>query len=175
MQAFSYRPAWRRGLIFLGLLLLALGILGSMIWRNVQHFHTVVAYVNYSHRLQAVSVGLQQSVIEYLTGPDTSVLPAALTQTMHNMERLMADQEHLAASTRADLKKIEAMLVDVATLDKPVKHQRLSAALNAMSNALATEGLQREQMLEDIREPLKIQFKTTKIKAIKLFSIGLTF
>jgi hypothetical protein len=30
-------------------------------------------------------------------------------------------------------------------------------------------------MLEDIREPLKIQFKTTKIKAIKLFSIGLTF
>jgi hypothetical protein len=27
----------------------------------------------------------------------------------------------------------------------------------------------------DLREPLKIQFKTTKIKAIKLFSIGLTF
>jgi hypothetical protein len=63
MKPIFYRPVQLRGLAFLVLLLLALAILGSMIWRNLERFETVLSYVNYSHRIQNVSVGLQQSLI----------------------------------------------------------------------------------------------------------------
>ncbi|MEY3881748.1 MAG: hypothetical protein RIQ94_2544 [Pseudomonadota bacterium] len=59
MTPIFYRPAKIRAMAFLGLLLLALAILGGMIWRNLHHFETVLSYVNYSHRVQSVSVGLQ--------------------------------------------------------------------------------------------------------------------
>jgi signal transduction histidine kinase len=150
MQPLFYRPAQRRALIFLGLLLLALAILGGMIWRNVQHFQTVVSYVNYSHNIQNISVGLQQSVIDYLTETDSSVTPAGLAKTLNQMEELMADQRHLSDITRSNLRNIETMLLNVGTLDRREKHQLLSDVLSAMSDTLDKEALQREKMLEDI-------------------------
>ncbi len=150
MQPIFYRPAQRRGLVFLGLLLLALAILGGMILRNIHHFQTVLSYVNYSHRIQDVSVGLQQSVIENLTGSDTKVSPVALTNTLKQMEDLMINQRHLSTTTRENLQKIETMLVDIGSLEPHEKHRRLSAVLSAMSDTLDKEGLQREKMLEDI-------------------------
>ncbi|WP_394752741.1 sensor histidine kinase [Crenothrix sp.] len=150
MQPIFYRPAQRRGLVFLGLLLLALAILGGMIWRNVHHFQTVVSYVNYSHRIQNVSVGLQQSVFDYLTESDSSVPPVELNTTLKKMQELMTDQRHLSTMTRENLQKIESMLADIGSLERPEKHQRLSAVLNAMNETLDKEGLQRENMLEDI-------------------------
>jgi two-component system, NtrC family, sensor kinase len=150
MQPLFYRPAQRRALIFLGLLLLALAILGGMIWRNVQHFQTVVSYVNYSHNIQNISVGLQQSVIDYLTETDSSVTPAGLAKTLNQMEELMADQRHLSDITRSNLRNIETMLLNVGTLNRREKHQLLSDVLSAMSDTLDKEALQREKMLEDI-------------------------
>ena len=41
MTPIFYRPAKIRAMAFLGLLLLALAILGGMIWRNLHHFETV--------------------------------------------------------------------------------------------------------------------------------------
>lgn len=150
MQALFDRPAQRRGLIFVGLLLLALATLGGMIWRNVQHFQTVVSYVNYSHRIQNVSVGLQQSVIDYLVDIDNQAPPASLARTLSQMEELMTDRRHLSLPTRANLSNIETLLRDVSTLSRQEKPQRLSAVLNAMSDTLDKEGLQRESLLEDI-------------------------
>lgn len=53
MKPTFYRPAQLRGLAFLTLLLVALAILGGMIWRNVRHFKTVFSYGRYP-----LSVGL---------------------------------------------------------------------------------------------------------------------
>jgi two-component system NtrC family sensor kinase len=47
MKPIFYRPAQLRGLAFLTLLLVALAILGGMIWRNVHHFKTVFSYGSY--------------------------------------------------------------------------------------------------------------------------------
>jgi len=157
MQPLFYRPAQRRGLVFLGLLLLALAILGGMIWRNIHHFQTVLSYVNYSHRVQNVSVGLQQSVIDYLTEADSNVPPVALTKTLEEMDALMTDKLHLSATTRANLQTIENKLVDVGTLASHDKPQRLSEVLNTMSETLDKEGLQREKMLEDINRETQIE------------------
>jgi signal transduction histidine kinase len=150
MKPIFYRPAQLRGLAFLGLLLLALGILGGMIWRNVHHFETVFSYVNYSHRIQNVSVGLQQSLIEYLTETAAEAHPEALTKTLNKMDDLMLDKHYLSAETRANLETVRTMLADLSALNKEDQHTRLLAALKLMSETLDYEALRREELLENI-------------------------
>ncbi len=150
MKPIFYRPAQLRGLAFLGLLLLALAILGGMIGRNVHHFETVFSYVNYSHRIQNVSVGLQQSLIEYLTEAVSDSYPEALTKTLGDMDALMTDNRYLSAETRSSLETVRAMLIDLSVLKNEEKHSRLVSALKLMSETLDNEALQREQLLEDI-------------------------
>lgn len=150
MKPIFYRPAQRRGLAFLGLLLLALAILGGMIWRNVHHFETVFSYVNYSHRIQNVSVGLQQSLIEYLTETVSDAHPEALAKTLAEMDALMADNRYLSMETRASLETVRTMLADLSAQKKEERHNRLLAALKLMSQTLDNESLQREELLEDI-------------------------
>ncbi|MFI3156709.1 MAG: ATP-binding protein [Methylococcaceae bacterium] len=150
MKPIFYRPAQRRGLAFLGLLLLALAILGGMIWRNVHHFETVFSYVNYSHRIQNVSVGLQQSLIEYLTETVSDSHPEALTKTLDEMDALMMDNRYLSTETRASLETVRTMLADLSVQKKEERHNRLLTALKLMSETLDNESLQREELLEDI-------------------------
>jgi two-component system NtrC family sensor kinase len=149
---FNYRPAQLRGLAFLGLLLLALAILGGMIWRNVHHFRTVFSYVNYSHRIQNVSVGLQQSLIEYLTETASDSHPEALVKTLEQMDALMTDNRYLSTATRSSLETVKSMLGDLSALKKEEKHNRLLSALKLMSETLDNEALQREELLEDISQ-----------------------
>ncbi len=150
MKPIFYRPAQLRGLAFLGLLLLALAILGGMIWRNVHHFETVFSYVNYSHRIQNVSVGLQQSLIEYLTETVSKSHPEALSKTMEEMDVLMTDKRYLSTATRSSLETVRVMLVNLSELKKEEKYDRLLTALKLMSETLDNEALQREESLEDI-------------------------
>ncbi|MBL6986713.1 MAG: ATP-binding protein [Methylobacter sp.] len=150
MKPIFYRPVQLRGLAFLGLLLMALAILGGMIWRNVHHFETVFSYVNYSHRIQNVSVGLQQSLIEYLTETVSDSHPEVLTKTLDKMDALMMDKRYLSAETRASLETVRTMLADLTILDKEEQHNQLLAALKLMSETLDSEALQREELLENI-------------------------
>lgn len=116
MKSLFYRPVQLRGLAFLGLLLLVLAILGGMIWRNLHHFETVLSYATYSHRIQNVSVGLQQSLIEYLTEAVPASPSVALDKTLVEMDALMADYRHLSAKTRKSLETVRNLLVDVGKL-----------------------------------------------------------
>jgi len=150
MKPIFYRPAQLRGLAFLGLLLLALAILGGMIWRNAHHFETVFSYVNYSHRIQNVSVGLQQSLIEYLTETVSDSQPEALTKTLGEMDALMTDKRYLSAEIRASLETVRTMLADLSTLKKEEQHNHLLAALKLMDKTLDNETLQRDELLENI-------------------------
>ena len=150
MNPIFYRPAKLRALAFLGLLLLALAILGGMIWRNLHHFDTVLSYVNYSHRIQNVSVGLQQSLIGYVTGTVPDSRPVVLTKTLSKMKALMADARYLSSNTRKSLETVSNLLANVSKLDRSEKNARLIQALDVMSQTLDEEGLRREKLLEDI-------------------------
>jgi signal transduction histidine kinase len=150
MNPVFYRPAKRRALAFLGLLLLALAILGGMIWRNLHHFETVLSYVNYSHRIQNVSVGLQQSLIKYVTETVPDSHPVVLSKTLNEKKALMADKRYLSSPTRKSLETVSSLLANVSKLDKVEKNTRLIQALEVMSQTLDEEGLRREKLLEDI-------------------------
>jgi signal transduction histidine kinase len=148
MTPIFYRPAKLRGLAFLGLLLMALAILGGMIWRTNHHFETVLSYVDYSHHVQNVSVGLQQSLIEHLIAETHK--PVTLTKTLSEMDMLMADNRYLSESTKRNLTTVRAMLTDISKLDSKEKNAHLTASLKIMSETLDNEALQREQLLEEI-------------------------
>lgn len=150
MKSIFYRPAKLRGLAFLGLLLMAAAILGGMIWRNLHHVEMVLSYVNYSHRIQNVSVGLQQAVIGYLTEAVPASSTVALTKTLNEMDALMADSHYLSDSTKANLETVRSMLANVGGLESKEKHNRLITSLKIMSETLDHEALQRETLLEDI-------------------------
>ncbi|MEY3759893.1 MAG: hypothetical protein RIR39_1384 [Pseudomonadota bacterium] len=150
MTSIFYRPAKIRALAFLGLLLLALAILGGMIWRNLHHFETVLSYVNYSHRIQNVSVGLQQSLIGYVTETVPDSQPVVLTKTLNEMQTLITDNRYLLPATKESLETVGSLLANVSKLDKSEKNARLIQALEVMSQTLDEEGLRREKLLEDI-------------------------
>ena len=148
MNPIFYRPAKLRGLAFLGLLLMALAILGGMIWRNFQHFEIVLSYVDYSHRIQKVSVGLQQSLIGHLI--EKTQQPVTLAKTLTEMDALMADNRYLSDFTKDNLTAVRSMLTDFSKLESKEKNTHLIAALKIMSDMLDYEALQREQLLEGI-------------------------
>ena len=151
MNTVFYHPAKLRALSFLGLLLLALVILGSMIWRNLHHFETVLSYVSYSHRIQNVSVNLQQSLMGYVTETVPDTQPTDLARALAEMKMLMADSRYLSPPENlAELEKLGLLLADVNSLDKTKKHAHLKQALDVMSKMLDEEGLRRETLLEDI-------------------------
>lgn len=175
MKPIFYHPAQRRGLAFLGLLLLALAILGGMIWRNVHHFETVFSYVNYSHRIQNVSVGLQQSLIEYLTETVPDSHPEALTKTLDEMDALMMDNRYLSTETRAGLETVRAMLADLSVQKKEERHNRLLAALKLMSQTLDNESLQREELLEDISRDTQIELYVALAVFLAILFVAVLF
>jgi signal transduction histidine kinase len=95
-------------------------------------------------------VGLQQSLIEYLTETVSDAHPEALTKTLGDMDALMMDNRYLSMATRSSLETVKNMLGDLSALKKEEKHNRLLAALKLMSETLDNEALQREELLEDI-------------------------
>ena len=150
MTTIFYRPAKTRALAFFGLLLLALAILGGMIWRNLHHFETVLSYVNYSHRIQNVSVGLQQSLIGYITKTNTDSQSVVLTKTLNEMQELIADNRYLLPSTKKSLESVRQLLSNIGKLDKEQKNTHLIQALEVMDQTIDEEGLRRERLLEEI-------------------------
>jgi two-component system NtrC family sensor kinase len=148
MNRFFYRPAKLRGLAFLGLLLMALTILGGMIWRTNQHFETILSYVDYSHRIQRVSVGLQQSLVGYLI--EENHTSATLSKTLREMNALMADSRYLSDATKRNLLTVRNMLTGISKLNSKEKNTHLITSLKLMSETLDHEALYREQLLEGI-------------------------
>lgn len=150
MNPIFYRLAKLRGLAFLGLLLLALSILGGMIWRTHHHFDTAISYVNYSHRIQNVSVDFQQAVMERLSEKTENPSPQLLNTLLSEIDGLMVDGNHFSQETRAHLETVRSLLAQSQNLDKKTQQENLISVLKSMSDILNTETVQREQMLEDI-------------------------
>ena len=150
MNPILSRPAKFRAFAFLSLQLMALGILGGMILHNFHHFETVLSYVNYSHRIQTVSVGLQQSLIAYMLDGAASSKADALGKTLAEIDNLVADNQYLSDATKTNLEMVRNRLTDLASLDQPAKNAHLTDALKIMGDTLDHETLHREQLLEEI-------------------------
>lgn len=150
MNPIFYRLAKLRGLAFLGLLLLALGILAGMIWRTHHHFDTAISFVNYSHRIQNVSVDFQQAVMARLSDKTENPSPELLNMLLSELDALMVDRNHFSQETREHLENVRSLLSQSQNLDKNTQQENLISVLKSMSDILNTETVQREQMLEDI-------------------------
>ena len=157
------------------LLLLALTILGGMIWRNLHRFETVLSYVNYSHRIQNVSVGLQQSLIEYLTENSPVSPTTALAKTLSDMDALIADPRYLSADTQTSLVSVRSLLADVGKLDQIEKNTRLITALKVMSETLDKEALQREHLLQDISSDTQAELDVALLILTWILLVALLF
>jgi signal transduction histidine kinase len=157
MKPLFYRPVKLRGLAFLGLLLLALGTLSGMMWWNLHRFESVLSYINYSHRIQNLSINLQQTLIEHLTEPNAAFPVTTFQETMLEMEALTTDKAHLSKNIRKSLQTVNQLLADIETLDKLEKNTRLIRALEVMSKNLDDEALQREDLLQDITHTTKTE------------------
>lgn len=175
MKPLFYRPAQLRGLAFMLLLLLALTILGGMIWRNLHRFETVLSYVNYSHRIQNVSVGLQQSLIEYLTENSPVSPTTALAKTLSDMDELIADPRYLSDDTQTSLASVRSLLADVGKLDQIEKNTRLITALKVMSETLDKEALQREHLLQDISSDTQAELDVALLILTWILLVALLF
>jgi signal transduction histidine kinase len=170
-----YRPVKLRGLAFLGLLLLALGLLSGMMWWNLHRFESVLSYVNYSHRIQNLSISLQQTLIEHLTEPSSPFPAVTFSETMQDMEELTADKAHLSKNIRKSLQTVSQLLADIENVDKVEKNTRLMRALEVMSKNLDDEALQREDLLQDISKTTRTElFMASGIFAV-LIVLALLF
>jgi signal transduction histidine kinase len=163
MTPIFYRPVKLRGLAFLGLLVLALGILSGMMWWNLHRFESVLSYVNYSHRIQNLSISLQQSLIEHLTESSSKFPTSAFADTILEMEALTSDKSHLSKNIRKSLQTVNQLLADIETLDKLEKNTRLIRALEVMSKNLDDEAIQREDLLQDISKTTETELFITLV------------
>lgn len=175
MKPLYYRPVQIRGLIFVGLLLLALAIFGGMIWRNLHHFEKVISYVNYSHRIQKVSAKLQQAVIESLTAAGPSPPANIFESIFQDMEDLKKDRRYLSTVTRSTLEKVKSLLTEADALTSADKHAALLTALRVMNEALDAEGLQREKLLENINLDTQFEVYITLVTLVMILCGAMLF
>lgn len=159
-----YRPAQLRALAFFGLLLLALSTLGGMVWRNLQHFDYVLAYVDYSHNIQKVTVGLQQSLISHFLEEDHK--PFVLNKTLGDIDILVDDKKYLSEFAKRNLADVRALLTDIDKLENKEKNAQLINALKIMNDILDHQILYREQLLKNV------SFDTQKDLYIALIFFG---
>lgn len=150
MNPLFYRPVKLRGLTFLSLLLLALAVLCGMMAWNLHRFESILSYINYSHRIQNLSISLQQALIGHLTEHSTQFPTVVFTHTMQELEALTSDKASLSQDIRQSLQTVNQLLTDIDALTKPEKNTRLIRALEIMSKNLDNEAMQREDLLHEI-------------------------
>jgi signal transduction histidine kinase len=146
-------PARLRGLALLALLASVLAILGGMIWRNLDRMETVQAYVGYSHRIQEVGLGLQQALVDVLSGD--ALQSGQLASIASKINALSIEDAYLSAQTPLNLSRVNAALSRADTASKDQGRAELFDALREMHEILDAETDQREKVLEEVsREEL---------------------
>lgn len=163
MNGFFYPPVQTRGIAFLGLLLLALGILGGMIWRDLHRFDNILIYIEYSHRVQKLSQSLQQSLTDHLTGVMPALPGSDLLNAINEMDHLMQTENYLSPDTKTSLETAKSLIVDAGKLDQIEKNTRLIAALKVMKEALDNESLEGEKLLEDMNKTTEAELSLAMV------------
>ncbi|MDP3332157.1 MAG: ATP-binding protein [Methylococcaceae bacterium] len=182
MKSHYPRPIQHRVLAFLLLLLLALATLGGLIWRNLQHFDAVLSHVDYSHSVQNVAVELRHSLIEYLAESVSVAYPEvltntvkALTLTLAEIDALTADEVILSPATKTSMEEVRKLLSEIGSLDKKEKNVRLIEALKVMSQALDSELIERDHLLEQISKDTETELTVASMLLGMILVIAVLF
>lgn len=127
-------------------------LLAGMVYRNLTHFDTVRAYVDYSHRILMATLDLQEVLSEYLDMKNPYQDYDRVKKISSQLERLAESNYHAQADTPALLLKAKNLILD--TVDKqhtPQERQYiLLDALNLTGYMLDSETQERDKQLEDI-------------------------
>ena len=151
VRSLIYHPAQLRGWALLGLLLLVLAILSGMIWRNLARLESLGSYVRYSHRIQMVNLGMQNTLLEHIA--DNQAID---TERLKGISELVRDllllDRHLDPETPARLQSVEGSLAAAGDDDDAAEtsRKRLLSAMTLMNQALDEETTRRERMLKDL-------------------------
>ena len=167
MNKVSYRYAQLRGWAVMGLLLLALSLLGGMIWRNFERLETMRAYVSYAHHIQQVAADIQASLTDYFITQNRQIQGQRLSRLTEEIFELATNDHHVAPETPGKLQELRATITEFtdARATPEQKEAHLLTALNITSSIMDVETLNREAMLEDIsqstRTEIALVFATT--------------
>lgn len=175
MKTVIYRPAKVRGLTFLGLLLLALCLLSGMMWWNLHRFESVLSYINYSHRIQNLSISLQQTLVEHLTEPDSAFPDANVHGIIQKMEKLTTDKSELSNNIRSSLQTVKQLVTDIEDVDQVEKNTRLIQVLEVMSKNLDEETMKSEGLLETLSKTTRTELFIASGIFIMLLVLALLF
>jgi signal transduction histidine kinase len=174
VKPFSYRYAQVRGWALLGLLLLVLVLLGGMIWRNLERFETVRAYVGYAHHIQEVAFKLQDALTGYFTtGSNRRLHAQQLSELSTRLAELARHDYHVAADTPNKLTEVSRLIVEISRERLPPESQEalLLRALKITSAMLDQETLERERLVEEIGQATRTEISLVfgVLAAILLF------
>ncbi|PKM10865.1 MAG: two-component sensor histidine kinase [Gammaproteobacteria bacterium HGW-Gammaproteobacteria-3] len=150
MNTMLSKPAKYRALLFFSLLLTAIAILAVTIVRNIQHFDTILTYVNYSHRIQTVSLRLQHALLAFLIESNPKTKPEMLAKILADMDELIEDTLYLSARTQDQLKTARAQLNGLDHLAVTEQNAHLAEAMALINQTLNQESVEREILLEEI-------------------------
>ncbi len=176
VKSFSYQYAQLRGWAVLVLVLLVFALLGGMIWRDLERFETMRAYVSYAHRIQQVTSDLQAALTDYFIYHTKRLDGEQLSRLSAEIAELARDDYHVAPATPTKLGELSSMIVDLTTEGATPEQQeaRLLHALNITGDMMDAETLERERLMEDIgrttRTEVELAFATV---AMLLLFVGL--
>jgi signal transduction histidine kinase len=146
-----------------------------MISRNLYRLDMVLFYVNYSHRIQNLSVKLQQSLIEYLIEVEPVLPIDELAQSVTEIDALMVDNRYLSANTRHNLQTLNQLLTNIDSLTKIEQNNRLMRALKIMNDTLEHEALQREKLLSEISRDTETELSVASVTLALILLFTLLF
>ncbi|WP_254899311.1 sensor histidine kinase [Methylomagnum ishizawai] len=176
MRSFSYKYAQWRGWAVLLLVLLVFALLGGMIWRNLERFETMRAYVSYAHRIQQVTSDLQAALTDYFIHHTKRLDAAQLSRLSAEIGDLAREDYHVAPATPTQLAELSAMVSDLANEGATTEQQeaRLLQALNITGAMMDAETLERERLLEDIGKETRTEVELAfVVVAVLLLFVGL--
>lgn len=134
------------------LLLLVMGLLGGMIWRNFDRLETMRAYVIYAHRIQAVAADIQSSLTDYFLAENRALKEQQLARLTTEIFGLASNDHHVAPETPLKLKDLRASITELtdSKATNEMQEAQLLKALSITNAIMDAETLNREVMLEDI-------------------------
>jgi signal transduction histidine kinase len=155
-----YLPIQRRAMAVLGLLLFVLTILVGMIWRNLQRFETVHAYVFYSHKIQELAFDVQKVLTDTLSNP-AHTDQAGLKRLAEQVRALSSDGRHLEVETPHHLVTVADRLAQLR-LQAPSSGEALAGLTRAvveMSELQDAETDARETVLDGINRDMRLELQ----------------
>jgi signal transduction histidine kinase len=159
VNAFSYRFAELRIWSILLLLVLILGLLGGMIWRNFDRFETIQSHVIYGHRIHQLASDIQSQLTDYFVFRKEKPDRTQLNQLSSEILDLANNDHHAAPETPQHLANLREIILELGDSRKStvLQEANLIKALNITSAMMDDESLKRERVLQEIGQSTRTE------------------